>query len=343
MYGVNELGAVGVFPSNYVGPVAAATTTTTTTTLSPLAAASEAMAPAVAAAQALAATAPLSAAAVPGGLAMASPDAPRALHSAAVETPAQPLMFGDRFAPLMMAGEDVVAPLASAEPLSPSRGVAGIERDMAAQWFEAFPELAPSRAALYAAEMDAQLDMAESERWMLKGDTPVPLRRDQLVVLDSIAEVRRRRPLHMGPSELSIKEGWQGIGFTGLRRLSSVKTMSAAHGQHPARHVVNSSDAAPKRDAQPCLAFELNLEAAAFNTCSCGWAKAAHAAVPGQAKEARARAQAQATAELARAGPGARLLTSKGWMPLEDVIVEMQASSAAEDAAAAAEAAEHKV
>ncbi len=341
MYGVNELGAVGVFPSNYVGPVAAATTTTTLSP-SPLAAASAAMAPAVAAAQA--AMAPLSAATVPGGLAMASPDAPRALHSAALETQAQPLIFGDRFAPLMMAGEDVVAPLASAEPLAPSRGAAGIERDMAAQWFEAFPELAPSRAALYAAEMDAQqLDMAESERWMLKGDTPVPLRRDQLVVLDSIAEVRRRRPLHMGPSELSIKEGWQGVGFTSLRRLSSVKTMFAAHGQHPARHVVNSSDAAPKRDAQPCLAFELNLEAAAFNTCSCGWAKTAHAAVPGQAKEARARAQAQATAELARAGPGARLLTSKGWMPLEDVIVEMQASSAVEDAAAAAEAADHHV
>jgi hypothetical protein len=291
--------------------------------------------------------APLPAAAVPSGLTMASPDAPRALMGAALEAPAQPLMFGDRFAPLMMAGEDVVAPLASAKPLTPSRRIAGIERDIAAQWFEAFPELAPSRAALYAAEIDAQLDMSDSERWMLKGDTPMPLRRDQLVVLESIAEVRRRRPLHMGPSELSIKEGWQGIGFTGLRRLSSVKAMRAAHDQQAARHIVKSSDSAPKRDTQPCQAFKLNLEAAAFNTCSCGWAKAAHAAESGQAKEARARAQAQATAELARTGPGVRVLTSKGWMPLEDVIVEMQASSAAEDAAedaaAAAEATDQKV
>jgi hypothetical protein len=35
-------------------------------------------------------------------------------------------------------------------------------------------------------------------------------------------------------------------------------------------------------------------------------------------------------------------LDMKGWMPLEDVIVEMQGSSAAEDAAAAAEATDQK-
>jgi hypothetical protein len=76
------------------------------------------------------------------------------------------------------------------------------------------------------------------------------------------------------------------------------------------------------------------MGAATFNTCECGWSKAEHT-VSTDATKAKALAHAQATAALFKSGPGTKIFTKKGWMQLEDVVNEMQASVLAEKPAPA--------